>query len=224
MSSLLAIDTATEACSVALSHNGKIFQHYEVIPRLHAQKILPMIDSLLVEANISLEDIDGIAVGNGPGAFTGVRIAAGVVQGLSFALDKPVITVSNLAVLAERAHREYGVKNIAVAIDARMNEIYWGCFSYESGGLCLVDSEQVIAPSQASLTISHGHTTWYGVGTGWKYAAEIPVKLDILDDTLLPHAVDLLTLAFPLWDKGKVLQPENVEPMYLRNNVATPKS
>ena len=98
MSTLLALDTATEACSVALLHDGKVTSHYEVIPRLHAQKLLPMIQQLLADAGTTLQAVDAIAFGRGPGAFTGVRIAIGVVQGLAFALDRPVLPVSNLAV------------------------------------------------------------------------------------------------------------------------------
>lgn len=109
MTTLLALDTATEACSVALLHDGKVLSHYEVIPRLHAQRLLPMIKSLMAEAGIAMSALDAIAFGRGPGAFTGVRIAIGVVQGLAFALERPVLPVSNLAVLAQRAFREHGV-------------------------------------------------------------------------------------------------------------------
>ncbi|RML94802.1 hypothetical protein APX70_01698, partial [Pseudomonas syringae pv. maculicola] len=115
MTTLLALDTATEACSVALLHDGKVLSHYEVIPRLHAQRLLPMIKDLLGEAGIAMSALDAIAFGRGPGAFTGVRIAIGVVQGLAFALERPVLPVSNLAVLAQRAFREHGVSQVASA-------------------------------------------------------------------------------------------------------------
>src|SRR5690606_41346453 len=129
MSCLLALDTATEACSVALLHEGRVLSRYEVAPRLHAQRLLPMVQEVLDEAGIAIAALDAIAFGRGPGAFTGVRIAIGVVQGLAFALDRPVLPVSNLAVLAQRAHRESGASQVAAAIDARMDEIYWGCFA-----------------------------------------------------------------------------------------------
>lgn len=135
MSTLLALDTATEACSVALLHDGKVTSHYEVIPRLHAQKLLPMIQQLLADAGTTLQAVDAIAFGRGPGAFTGVRIAIGVVQGLAFALERPVLPVSDLAVLAQRAYREHGVSQVAAAIDARMDEVYWGCYR-ETAGRC----------------------------------------------------------------------------------------
>ena len=122
MTTLLALDTATEACSVALLHAGKVISHYEVIPRLHAQRLLPMIQTLLAEAGITLSAVDALAFGRGPGAFTGVRIAVGVVQGLAFALQRPVLPVSTLATIAQRAHREHGAEQVAVAVDARMDD------------------------------------------------------------------------------------------------------
>jgi tRNA threonylcarbamoyladenosine biosynthesis protein TsaB len=110
MSTLLALDTATEACSVALLHDGKVTSHYEVIPRLHAQKLLPMIKQLLADAGHHPGRRRCHRIRRGPGAFTGVRIAIGVVQGLAFALERPVLPISNLAVLAQRALREHGAR------------------------------------------------------------------------------------------------------------------
>ena len=152
MTTLLALDTATEACSVALLHDGKVISHYEVIPRLHAQRLLPMIKDLLAEAAVPLSALDAIAFGRGPGAFTGVRIAVGVVQGLAFALDRPVLPISNLAVLAQRALREQGAKQVAAAIDARMDEVYWGCYRAENGEMRLQGIEAVLAPEPAAST------------------------------------------------------------------------
>ena len=154
MSTLLALDTATEACSVALLHDGKVTSHYEVIPRLHAQKLLPMIQQLLADAGTTLQAVDAIAFGRGPGAFTGVRIAIGVVQGLAFALDRPVLPVSNLAVLAQRAYREQGVSQVAAAIDARMDEVYWGCYRETAGEMRLVGNEAVCRTARKVLDIA----------------------------------------------------------------------
>lgn len=150
MTTLLALDTATEACSVALLHDGKVLSHYEVIPRLHAQKLLPMIQTMLAEAGIALSAVDAIAFGRGPGAFTGVRIAIGVVQGLAFALERPVLPVSNLALLAQRALREHGAEQVAAAIDARMDEVYWGCYQQQAGEMRLLGSEAVLAPNRSA--------------------------------------------------------------------------
>lgn len=222
MATLLALDTATEACSVALLYQGKVYHHYEVIPRLHAQQLLPMLQRVLADANISLSAIDSFVVGRGPGAFTGVRIASGVIQGLAFALDKSVIAISDLALIAQRAWREYQMTKAAVAIDARMDEIYWGCYVLQDDVMHLLGSEQVLAPEQAKLPNAE-LDEWFAVGTGWKYAEQIPVKCPIINVSLLPDARDLLTLGLTAWQEGQVIAAELLEPVYLRNNVASPK-
>ena len=223
MTTLLALDTATEACSVALLHDGKVISHYEVIPRLHAQRLLPMIEALRAEAGIALSAIDAIAFGRGPGAFTGVRIAIGVVQGLGFALQRPVLPVSNLAVLAQRAQREFGARQVAAAIDARMDEVYWGCYHLEQGEMCLQGEESVLAPERASLPrLAAGQ--WFGAGTGWAtFAGRLPGQVEQSAGELLPHAQDLLQLAQFAWERGEALPAEQAQPVYLRDNVATPK-
>ena len=223
MTTLLALDTATEACSVALLHDGKVSSHYEVIPRLHAQKLLPMIQQLLADAGTTLSAVDAIAFGRGPGAFTGVRIAIGVVQGLAFALDRPVLPVSNLALLAQRALREHGAEQVAAAIDARMDEVYWGCYQARAGEMRLLGNEAVLAPEAAALPAGAGGD-WYGAGTGWGYAERIPVTLAGQDATLLPHALDLLKLAEFAWGRGETVPADLAQPVYLRDKVATPKS
>ncbi|MBC9251956.1 tRNA N6-adenosine(37)-N6-threonylcarbamoyltransferase complex dimerization subunit TsaB [Pseudomonas alcaligenes] len=224
MTTLLALDTATEACSVALLHDGKVLSHYEVIPRLHAQRLLPMIQTLLGEAGVALSALDAIAFGRGPGAFTGVRIAIGVVQGLAFALDKPVLPVSNLAILAQRALREHGAEQVAAAIDARMDEVYWGCYRAEQGEMRLQGVEAVLPPEQASLP--RGATgDWFGAGTGWgSYAARLAPSTVAQDGAMLPHAEDLLRLAGFAWARGEGLPADQAQPVYLRDQVATPKA
>lgn len=222
MTTLLALDTATEACSVALLHDGKVLSHYEVIPRLHAQKLLPMIKTLLAEAGVGLPAVDAIAFGRGPGAFTGVRIAVGVVQGLAFGLDRPVIPVSNLALLAQRAWREHGASQVAAAIDARMDEVYWGCYQVRAGEMCLQGEEGVLAPERAALP-AQANGDWFGAGTGWTYAERLAVETVGRDAEMLPHALDLLELARFAWARGEVLPADGAQPVYLRDNVATPK-
>lgn len=224
MTTLLALDTATEACSVALLHDGKVLSHYEVIPRLHAQRLLPMIQTLLGEAGVALSALDAIAFGRGPGAFTGVRIAIGVVQGLAFALDKPVLPVSNLAILAQRALREHGAQQVAAAIDARMDEVYWGCYRAEQGEMRLQGAEAVLPPEQASLPRG-ASGDWFGAGTGWgTFAERLPLVPSALDGAMLPHAEDLLSLATFAWARGEALPADQAQPVYLRDKVATPKA
>ncbi|EIK52674.1 metal-dependent protease molecular chaperone [Stutzerimonas stutzeri TS44] len=223
MTTLLALDTATEACSVALLHDGRVLSHYEVIPRLHAQRILPMIQTLLAEAGIGLSALDAIAFGRGPGAFTGVRIAIGVVQGLAFALERPVLPVSTLATIAQRAWREHGATQVAAAIDARMDEVYWGCYREHAGEMQLCGGEAVLPPEQAGLP-RDATGAWFGAGTGWGYAERIPVAVSATDARLLPHAEDLLRLATFAWQRGEAVEADQAQPVYLRDNVATPKA
>jgi tRNA threonylcarbamoyladenosine biosynthesis protein TsaB len=224
MTTLLALDTATEACSVALLHEGRRYSQYEVIPRLHAQRLLPMIQSLLAEAGVALSALDAIAFGRGPGAFTGVRIAVGVVQGLGFALERPVMPISNLAVLAQRAHREYAATRVAAAIDARMDEVYWGCYQLEQGEMRLAGIEQVVPPEQARfprLPVDG----WFAAGTGWgTHASRLPQPQTGMAGDLLPHAADLLELATFAWARGEALDAGQAQPVYLRDDVATPKA
>ncbi|WP_426149983.1 tRNA (adenosine(37)-N6)-threonylcarbamoyltransferase complex dimerization subunit type 1 TsaB [Pseudomonas sp. DC3000-4b1] len=222
MPTLLALDTATEACSVALLHEGRTHSHYEVIPRLHAQKLLPMVQRLMAEAGIGLSAVDAIGYGRGPGAFTGVRIAIGVVQGLAFALDRPVLGVSNLAALAQGAWRQHGWAQVAAAIDARMDEVYWGCYAEQGGEMRLCGQEAVLPPQAVSLPADNPDN-WNGVGTGWGYVDRLAVRLNRFDAQALPHAQDVLTLAGFAWARGEAISADLAQPVYLRDQVATPK-
>lgn len=222
MPTLLALDTATEACSVALLHDGKVLSHYEVIPRLHAQKLLPMIQQIMADAGVGLSAVDAIAFGRGPGAFTGVRIAIGVVQGLAFALDRPVLGLSNLAALAQGAWRREGATQVAAAIDARMDEVYWGCYALSDGEMQLVGAEAVLPPHAVQVP-DDNLESWYGAGTGWGYADRLAVKAQRFDASALPHAEDVLALAGFAWARNEAIEAAQAQPVYLRDNVATPK-
>lgn len=221
MTTLLALDTATEACSAALLYEGRVYQRAAVIPRQHAQRLLPMIEEILNEAGINLEAVDALVFGRGPGAFTGVRIAIGMVQGLAFAVSKPVIGISNLAALAQRAWREHGAEQVCAAIDARMDEVYWGCYQLQNGVMTLIGDETVCAPEQVSLAGPSCNPV--GAGTGWQYAERLAVTVSHNWPQMLPDAVDLLGLALPAWQAGRVLDAADAQPVYLRDKVATPK-
>ena len=183
-----------------------------------------MIQQLLGEAGITASALDAIAFGRGPGAFTGVRIAIGVVQGLAFALDRPVLPVSNLAVLAQRALRERGAIQVAAAIDARMDEVYWGCYRAEAGEMRLLGQEAVLPPEQAQAPRG-SDGDWFGAGTGWgAYAERIALKPVGMAGDLLPHAADLLDLAGFAWGRGEAVPADQAQPVYLRDQVATPKA
>ena len=215
---LLAFDTSTEACSAALYIDGEITSLYEVAPQRHAELILPLVDQILSKAQVKLSDLDAIAFGRGPGSFTGVRIATGVAQGLAFSVDLPVIPISTLAALATSVKDK--ADYIAAAIDARMNEIYFGLFK---GGdnVELAGEELVIAPDKLITPVD---AMCFGVGSGWaRYpdplTSKFKIKLNGYDGERFPHAADIATLAANEFNNGNMVKPEEVMPVYLRNNV-----
>ena len=215
---LLAIETSTEACSVALYVDGALRERHEIAPRRHTQLVLPWADELLAEAGLHKSQLDVFAVGRGPGAFTGVRLAIALVQGLALALDRPVIPVSTLAILALQAPGEHRL----AAIDARMGEVYLGQFRADADGLVSpVGAETIVAPALAPLPT----VPVSGVGTG--FAAEhgaLPARLggrlSGFDATALPHASDLARLAARACARGEAVAADAVEPAYLRDKVA----
>lgn len=215
---LLAFETATEACSVAVYSDGDVSERFELAPRRHAELSLPWAEQLLAEAGIAKSQLDAIAVGRGPGAFTGVRLAISIAQGIALALDRPVVPVSTLAALAMQANGE----RILAAIDARMGEIYFAAFERDGAGLLALNQEVVARPDVA--VIPDGGA-WYGVGTG--FAAVDGVlqrrfadRLAMVDAVALPHAADIARLAALAFARGELVAPERVEPAYLRDNVA----
>ncbi|NDK38160.1 tRNA (adenosine(37)-N6)-threonylcarbamoyltransferase complex dimerization subunit type 1 TsaB [Pseudoxanthomonas gei] len=216
---LLAFETATEACSVALYLDGEVIERHEIAPRLHAEYALPWAEALLAQAGIKRTQLDVIAVSRGPGAFTGVRLAIALAQGIALALDRPVVTVSTLQAIAVQAQ---GARILA-AIDARMGEVYVGAFERDGDDLVAVSTEIVCAPQAVTLPDSEGG--WHGVGTGFAavegaLAAHLGNQLASIDASALPHAADVARLAVAAYARGEALAPERIEPAYLRNNVA----
>ncbi len=223
---ILAIDTATEACSAALLLDGEARVRFEVQPRKHGQLILGMMDGLLTEAGLTLRQLDALAFGRGPGAFTGVRIATGVAQGAAFGADLPLLPISTLAALAQRHFRETGVRQILAAFDARMGELYWGAYRIDNTGLAqLVGEEQVASPDALQLPPGNG---WHGAGSGWgTFAEALEARLgDALlgaDPELLCSAHDVALLAAAAFQKGQGVPAEQGLPVYLRDQVAWKK-
>ena len=215
---LLAFETSTEACSVALWIDGEVRERFGIAPRQHAELALPWAEQLLAEAGIARSRIDGIAVGRGPGAFTGVRLGVALAQGVALALDVPVAAVSTLEVLAAQVSGE----RILAAIDARMGEVYLGAFQRSADGLRLLQPDAVGKPDAVAIPEGDG---WHGAGTGFAAVdnalqKRLGARLVSLDAGALPHAADLARLAAPILARGEGLPPERVEPAYLRNNVA----
>lgn len=223
---IIAIETSTEACSAALLIDHEVREIYRLAPRQHTELILPMIDQLLAQGGVSRAQLDAVAFGRGPGAFTGVRIATGVAQGIAFALDIPVAPVSTLAALAHGVWREHGERRIAAAIDARMEEIYWGCYQVEGrGSVALLGAEQVCPPHAATLPAGEG---WYGAGSGWAtYGAALQerfaLRLAGFDAERFPHAHDIALLGATLLQNGQAVSADAALPLYLRDQVVQKK-
>jgi len=218
---LLALDTATEACSAAVLVDDEVIERYELAPRRHAALILPMIETVLAEAGLTTTQLDALAFGRGPGAFTGVRIAAGVAQGIAFAADLPVVPVSNLAAIAREAMDEYSAIRVAAAIDARIGEVYWGTYvAATEGGVELLGAEGVYSPTAIPVP---DEEEWFGAGSGWTVYAEalsqcLPVSSWWGD--CYPRAGNIAMLGALACQRGEAVTAEQALPVYLRDEVA----
>ena len=221
---ILAIDTATDACSAALFLDGTVSSRFEFAPRRHTELILPMAGELLDEAGLTAADLDAIAFGRGPGAFTGLRIAAGVAQGLALGAGLPVIPVSTLATMAQQVMDDEGAERVMAALDARMGEVYWGCYRRAADGVAEpVDEEVVCAPE--AVPPPRGEGDWVGVGSGFAAHAEaLQARLAaVLARTLpevLPAARAMQRLAARAYAHGDCRPADEAQPVYLRDNVA----
>ena len=227
---ILVIDTATEACSVALEINEQIFKRFEICPQQHSQRILPMIDDVLKEAKVTLQDLDYLAFGRGPGSFTGVRIATGVLQGLALGTGLQVVGISTLAAMAQQAYALNDSVKVTAAIDARMSEVYFGQYQLQQNAMTLIGAEQVLPPDQGAVLLSGGsnlsaNTEMVGVGTGWNAYEELnaTAQIEVLNDVLYPNALYMLPLAKALIADGQAVDVEGIQPVYLRDKVTWKK-
>ena len=219
---LLALDTATEACSVAVWADGATVERLE-LGRQHSERILPMVQEVLAEAGLGLKQLDAIAFGRGPGSFTGLRIGAGVTQGLAFGAGLPVVLVSSLAALAQGVD----APKVLAAFDARMQQVYWGVYARNAQGLMgLQGGEIVIAPKDVPMPDGAG---WMGAGGGWdQYAGELSLRLgDKIKEwrrQCLPRARHVAELGAAAFQAGQAVPPEQALPVYVRDEVAVKKS
>jgi tRNA threonylcarbamoyladenosine biosynthesis protein TsaB len=219
---LLALDTATEACSAALYIDGEIIQRYQLAPREHTSLILQMLDDCLAEGRLSLSDLDALAFGRGPGSFMGLRVAAGVVQGVSLAHDLPIVPVSTLASIAH-LQMQQGAVRVLAAIDARMSEVYWGAYLNKAGIPVLQGKEMVVPPAQVPVPDTEG---WSGVGTGWgSYADVLKQRLGACVSSsyaeVFPSAASIVQLAVAKLASGETgVDASHAIPVYLRDQVA----
>jgi tRNA threonylcarbamoyladenosine biosynthesis protein TsaB len=192
---------------------------HRIVPQQQSQMILPMIDELLKSKNIALNQLDALAFGCGPGSFTGVRIATSVTQGLAYALNLPVIPISSLAALAQTAYQEKGYKKLLVAVDARIQEVYWAAYEVNDKGLAvLCGSEHVSTPEDI---VAPDDNSWNGVGNAWEvYQNNIAYKPIDLNTTFLPTAASIAKLAKEKFHQQSWVNAADVCPTYLRDSVA----
>jgi tRNA threonylcarbamoyladenosine biosynthesis protein TsaB len=218
---LLAVDTSSNACSVALQTPDGITDRHVVEPRVHTKVLMPMISEVLADGSLSLRDLDAIVLGNGPGSFIGMRIGASVVQGLCYAANIQVIPVSSLAAIAAEAFADYDCDRLIVAQDARMKEIYLGRFERSDSGLPVAIGAEKIVPV-GRLTISAAETAV--AGAAWeKYPALLATNAEQFTSLLpvfVPRARHLLALGVASADAGGSVAPDKVSPAYLRKKVA----
>lgn len=222
---LLALDTSTEACSVALWLDGDLRLRFQLTERGHAELVLPMVESLLVEVGLRLTDLDALAFGRGPGAFTGLRIASGVVQGLALGAGLPVVPVSSLAAVAEQVPATVR-DTILVCNDARMGEVYWGVYRRESdGAMAPLVEEAVSAPERvgddAPLT---QHAAGNALARYPALAGRLASAALQLHDGLYPRADAVARLGLLAFAAGRAVPAEQALPTYVRDDVARPSA
>ena len=237
MNKILTIDSSTEACSVSVSNGSSIVSRFELAPRKHAELLLPMVDSVLKEANLKLSELDAIACSVGPGAFTGLRIAISVAQGLAYASQLPCIGISSLEIMAAEAFSKTDSLCCLVSIDARMNEVYFAGYSRGADDLPVANIDELVLPASA-IELTEGLVRPLNAfelelsrcsiaGTGWKvydYGDSIK-ELAALDPVILyPKAEMMISLAQKAFRDNCLLEASNLRPSYLRNNVAKKKS
>ena len=223
---VLALDTATENCSAALLIDGNLLTREMLLVRGHAEHLLAMVSELLADADAALQELDAIAFGRGPGAFTGVRLAASVTQGLAFGAAVRVVPVSNLQALAQRLLLQEPVPaRVLVCTDARMHEVYCGAFERSAGGLAVaVGAEQVVAPEAVRLPATWVAAQTIGVGSGFAAYPVLDAALPGLPVRagLWPRAHEIAQLAAAEVRAGRTAAPAQALPVYLRDDVATP--
>lgn len=231
MAKILSIETATDACSVAFSDGGKVVEHFELAARSHTQRLLPMVEALLQEVNVPLKELDAIAFSCGPGSFTGLRIGIGVVQGLAFGANLPVIPVCTLTAMAEMVyfeqekHADFNAP-VLVALDARMKEVYWALFSRpKNTGLPVTLLKAAVQAPElvvANTMVAEHKEGLVGVGSGWHYETMQTITPQYKCDTH-PRAQSVARLAEYYFQQGKAQNVLEARPVYVRDTVSWKK-
>ena len=222
---ILALDTCTENCSAALQTATGQWAERVDAPREHSQRLLPMVQGLLQQAEIGMKDVGLIAYGRGPGSFTGIRICTSMTQGLALAREIPVIGISTLAAMAQQAISEHGAEQVLCAIDARMSEVYWAAFKAVDGMAVEVTPEQVSVPDAVTVPFENA-TAIYCCGTGFETypdLLQLKPKQQLLEAVKYPDASAMLALAVRGFVAGEATSVDDLKPVYLRDTVAWKK-
>ncbi|MBX2808337.1 MAG: tRNA (adenosine(37)-N6)-threonylcarbamoyltransferase complex dimerization subunit type 1 TsaB [Cellvibrionaceae bacterium] len=242
MTCILALDTSSDACSIALLHRGEIHSDVNSTPREHTQRALPMIHRLLALHQLTLASLDAIAYGCGPGSFTGLRIGLSIAQGLAYGADIPLLPISSLQAMACAAYRHKALQAgtlIAPVIDARMHEVYWSAYAVDDcGELQALMDETVATPVDCAAALAqlalptapdsglHVQTARpaviQGVGSGWQYEplSRVTASYDVAG---YPDAYDIAKLAAADWLQGRTVAAERATLVYLRNEITWKK-
>lgn len=223
---LLAVETSTDACSAALFVDGNILERFEIAPREHTQLILPMVDNLMAEAQLKPQQLDGVALSRGPGSFTGVRIATGVAHGIAFGADLPVVLVSTLAAIAQDFFNRFETGVSFTAMDARMDEIFWGVYRSNALGLAELMGDEAVTPAAEAV---FPDVQGFGVGSGWAahgetLAARLDRRVQRVESSIWPRAACIAQIGAYDFANGKAVPVEQAMPVYLRDKVAKKQS
>ena len=224
---LLAVETSTDACSAALFIDGQIQEKFAVAPREHTKLLLPMIDQLMADAQLKPQQLDAIGLSRGPGSFTGVRIAGGVVQGIAYGADLPVVPVSTLAAIAQDFFNQHADAQLSfTAMDARMEEIFWGVYQRNDLGLAELNGMEAVTPASEIL---FPELPGFGVGSGWGvYAEQLSLRLGQrvqgISVDVWPRAACIAQLGAYGFANGLAVPVEQAMPVYLRDKVAKKQS
>lgn len=212
---LLAFDSSTHACTVALQVDHAIQSFHVIAPMQQTKLLLPKIEEILKSVNLQVRDLDAIVYGCGPGSFTGIRLAASVAQGLAFAADLPIIPISSLAATAQAAYIEHGWRNLLVAQDARMNAVYWGVYQINQAGLAeLQGTEHATAPEDVKIACK---SDWQGLGDAWeKNGEKMGYTPQSIKSEQVPTAEALLQLGKLAFEQQRWVSAKDALPLYLR--------
>lgn len=238
MLTLLALDASSSACSAALlrresGKNDQLISRFELTPRAHTRRLLPMVDEVLAEAGVSPAELDAVAYGHGPGSFTGLRIAAGTAQGLAFGLECPLIGISTLQALALGAHRRHRFHYLFTVLDARMGEVYAAAWQCRDGEVVALMEEALLTPQRLCVPDIGNNSgcddpEWVGVGSGWNLGSDMPAETLAAMSQYLPDddaaAEDITLLAAKAFTAGEGRAAHEAQPVYLRDQVAWKKS